>query len=304
MLPDILLNSLPARAEIVRSIRATLDGAGFVEVETPVRISSPANEPHIIPPSSGDAFLRASPELQMKRLIALGMRRVYQIGPCFRVNERGSRHNPEFTMLEWYRGDGDYMQIFGDMKKFVCDAACAVCGSPEISFGGTTINLATSWEKITVRDAFKRYAGWDPIENFDADRFDFDMAVKVEPALPKDRPCILLDYPGQTASLARLSGHDERVAERWEAYIGGMELCNAYGELIDPVEQRRRFVAAREEKIRLDETPMPIDEEFLESLASMPPTGGAAFGIDRFVMVLLDLTDIAAVRTFCERERQ
>lgn len=304
MLSDVLLRSLPARAEIVRSIRATLDGAGFVEVETPVRINAPANEPHIIPPQSGGAFLRASPELQMKRLVALGMHRIYQIGPCFRANERGSIHNPEFTMLEWYRGGGDYMQIFGDMKKFVCEAACAVCGSPEISFRGIPINLATSWEKITVRDAFRRHAGWDPIENFDADRFDFDMAVKVEPSLPKDRPCILLDYPSQAASLARLCERDERVAERWEAYIGGIELCNAYGELTDAAEQRRRFEAAREEKISLGETPMPIDEEFLASLASMPPTGGAAFGIDRFAMVLLDLNDISAARSFCEQRSE
>ena len=125
---DVLLATLPARATLLRSLRATLDDAGFIEVETPVRIPAPANEPHIIPPPSGGAFLRASPELQMKQLVALGLHRIYQLGPCFRAGERGDRHNPEFTLLEWYRGHSDVLAILGDLKKLVCDAAAAVCG--------------------------------------------------------------------------------------------------------------------------------------------------------------------------------
>ena len=293
------LSTLPDRALLLRSLRTTLDEAGFTEVETPVRIPAPANEPHIIPPPTGKAFLRASPELQMKRLLALGFPKIYQIGPCFRAGERGERHNPEFTMMEWYRADANYLTILGDLKKMVCDAAAAVCGSTEITFQGTLIPLATSWEKIPVREAMRRYAGWDPVENFDADRFDFDLAMKVEPALPRDRPCVLIDYPAQTASLARLKSTDEHVAERWEVYIGGMELCNAFSELTDVGQQRHRFEEAKNEKLACGETPMPLDEEFLADLTKMPSAGGAALGVDRLAMLLLNASSIDEVRAFC-----
>jgi len=295
----IWLTTLPARALLLRSLRATLDEAGFVEVETPVRIPAPANEPHILPPPSGRAFLRASPELQMKPLVALGLPRIYQIGPCFRAGERGDRHNPEFTLLEWYRGRADYLAVLGDLKKLLRDAAVAVCGSHEITYRGTAIDLAGSWEKIPVREAFRRFAGWDPIDNFDAERFDLDMALKVETALPRDRPCVLIDYPAQTASLARLRADDPRVAERWEAYVGGLEICNAYGELVDAAEQRARFEAARAEKRALGETAFDLDEDFLAALSRMPPSGGAALGVDRLAMLLLDATAIDDIRAFC-----
>lgn len=293
------LHSLPARATLLRALRATLDSAGFIEVETPVRIPAPANEPYILPPPSGNAFLRSSPELQMKRLLALGFKKIYQLGPCFRTGERGNKHNPEFTMLEWYRANANDRTILGDLKKLICDAAASVNGTYTLSFQGTEIDLAGTWELITVRDAMKRFAGWDPVTHFDADRFDFDMAEKIEPALPKDRPCVLVDYPAPAASLARLQPDDDTVAQRWEAYIGGLELCNAYGELTDSIEQRRRFEAARAKKIAVGETPMPLDEDFLTALHNMPPAGGAALGVDRLAMLLLDIPDIADVRAFC-----
>ena len=164
------LQTLPARASLLRALRTTLDTAGFIEVETPVRIPAPANEPYIIPPPSGNAFLRASPELQMKRLLALGFEKIYQLGPCFRADERGNKHNPEFTMLEWYRADADDRTMLGDLKKLICDAAASVNGSYTLSFQGTNIDLAGTWERITVRDAMKRFAGWDPVTHFDANR--------------------------------------------------------------------------------------------------------------------------------------
>ncbi len=298
MIPAALRENLPRRAALLRSLRGTLDAAGFVEVETPVRIPAPANEPHILPPPSGRAFLRASPELQMKRLLAEGFGRIYQIGPCFRQGERGDRHAPEFTMLEWYRGGGTYLEILDDLRRLVADAATALHGEPRARFRGATLDFAAPWEQIPVREAYRRFAGWDPVARWDAERFDLDMALRVEPALPKDRPCVLLDYPAPAASLARLSPADPRVAERWEAYAGGIELCNAFGELVDAAEQRRRFEAARAEKAALGETPMPLDEDFLASLPAMPPSGGAALGVDRLAMVLLDAPDIDAVRAF------
>lgn len=295
-----LKETLPRRALLLNSLRRTLDEQGFAEVETPVRIPAPANEPHIKPPPSGRAFLRASPELQMKRLLAAGLERIYQIGPCFREGERGDRHAPEFTMLEWYRADADYRMILGDAKKLVCDAAAAVCGSLRIAWQGVEIDFAAGWERITVREAMRRWADWDPVEApWDGDRFDFDMAMKVEPNLPKDRACVLTDYPAQAAALARLSASDERVAERWELYIGGMEVCNAFSELTDAAEQRARFEAARAEKNALGETPMPLDEEFLSALCHMPPAGGAALGVDRLAMLLINAATIDEVRAFC-----
>lgn len=291
---------LPRRAAMVRALRAALDADGFVEVETPVRIPAPANEPHIRPPASGRAFLRASPELQMKRLLAAGMGRIYQIGPCFREGERGDRHAPEFTMLEWYRAPGGWEDVLRDAERLVLAAAAALhgAGSARVPFRGGSLDLAAPWERVPVREAYRRWAGWDPVEAWDAERFDLDMALKVEPALPRDRAVVLFGYPAQAASLARLSPEDPRLAERWELYLGGMEIANAFGELADPAEQRRRFEAAREEKIACGETPMPIDEDFLADLARLPPAGGAALGVDRLAMVLLDAPDIDSVRAF------
>ena len=289
--------NLVRRARLLRSLRATLDAAGFAEVETPVRIAAPANQQFIRPPASGDRFLRASPELQMKRLLAAGLPRIYQIGPCFREGERGARHAPEFSMLEWYRAPGTYLDILADLESLVRAAARDLTGSGRLSFAGAEIDVEREWERIPVREAYRRWAGWDPVDSWDAARFDDDMALKIEPSLPRDRMCVLLDYPAPAASLARLSPSDPRVAERWEAYGGGMELANAFGELLDAAEQRRRFEAARAEKIANGETPMPVDEEFLATLPAIPgPAGGAALGVDRLCMLLCDAPEIDSVR--------
>ena len=281
---------LSERARVLRAIRAFFDARGFTEVETPVRITAPAPEPHIDCPPSGDWFLRASPELQMKKLLAAGMERIYQIGPCFREGEKGSRHNPEFTMLEWYRANADYNDIAVDMEALVGEV---------LRTTGTTgilpVATFTPFTRITVREAYRRWAGWDPLETWDQDRFDFDMATKIEPNLPKG-PLFLMDYPAPAASLARLKAEDPRVAERWELYVDGLELANAFTELTEPVEQRRRFELAREERRALGEADYPFDEEFLDALARMPPSGGVALGVDRLVMLACGVRDIADVR--------
>ena len=275
------LGFIAERSRVLREIRAFFDGRGFVEVETPVRIPAPAPEPHIDCPPSGDWFLRASPELQMKKLLAAGMERIYQIGPCFREGESGRRHSPEFTMLEWYRANADYSDIAHDAEELVAEVL-----RPRRS---------AALPRVMVREAYRRWAGWDPVENWDADRFDFDMATKIEPSLPKE-PLFLTDYPAPAASLSRLKADNPRVAERWELYVDGIELANAFTELTDPVEQRRRFEAAREERRALDEADYPIDEEFLDALALMPPSGGAALGVDRLVMLACGAASIADVQ--------
>lgn len=282
--------ALALRAAVLRSVRAFFDGRGFVEVETPVRIAAPAPEEHIdCPPVLGAdgsrTYLRASPELQMKKLLALGMERIYQIGPCFREGERGSRHNPEFTMLEWYRLGADYMAIAADMEGLVRHAAAAV---------GADERFAAGFRRLTVREAYLRHAGWDPLAGFDQDRFDFDMATKIEPAIKREGGGVFLfDYPVEAASLAKTRGD---VAERWELYWDGMELANCFSELCDAGEQTRRFEKAKAARRLLGEADYPIDGEFLTSLPRIESAAGVALGIDRLVMVLAAASSIDEVR--------
>lgn len=275
----MIVDALRVRAAILAKIRSFFDSRGFVEVETAVRIPAPAPEPHIDCPRSGGWFLRASPELQMKKLLASGLERIYEIGPCFREGEKGRRHSEEFTMLEWYRANAGYIDILEDMEQLV----------------GGILGLDEPFARITVEEAYLRWANWNPLESFDQDRFDFDMATKIEPNMPEGA-VFLMDYPKEAASLSRIKADDPRVAERWELYVGGMELANAFSELTDPIEQRRRFEAARSERRLLGEADYPLDEEFLDCLSRMPTSGGVALGVDRLVMLATGLNDISQVR--------
>ena len=276
--------ALARRAEIIRAMRGFLDALDFVEVETPVRIAAPAPEEHIDCPVVHGAdgaltYLRASPELQMKKLLAVGMDKIYQIGPCFREGERGSRHNPEFTMLEWYRRNADYLVIADDFERLLR------------AVGGERFAAPPRW--LTVREAYREFAGWDPWQGFDQDRFDFDMATKIEPAVGEFGGVFLTDYPPQAASLARLRGD---VAERWEFYWGGMELANCFSELCDADEQTRRFENAREARRQLGESDYPIDAEFLSCLPQIGSAAGVAVGVDRLVMALTGAATLAETR--------
>lgn len=272
------------RAAIVRAVRHFFDAAGFLEVETPVRIAAPAPECHIdCPPVATGGFLRASPELQMKKLMAAGLDRIYQIGPCFRDGEKGSRHNPEFTMIEWYRKGATCRDILSDTM-----ALMRTLAGPDLPM-----------REIRVRDAYREYAGWDPWTAWNQDRFDFDMATVIEPRLKEIGGGVFLTgYPVQAASLAKVSpsGGDGAFAERWEFYWDGMELANCFTELCDAVEQRRRFAAAREERKALGEADYPLDEEFLACIPQIENAAGVALGIDRLVMVLTGAKDIMSVR--------
>ena len=292
---------LVERARIVRTIRAFFDGRGFAEVETAVRIPAPAPEEHIdCPPCRDGGYLRASPELQMKKLLAAGMDCIYQIGPCFREGERGSRHSPEFTMIEWYRRNATYRDIAKDLTELLSHLAeeknPGTRGGDE-SDGKDASESEVSLRQTTlsVRDAYRRFAGWDPwTDEWDQDRFDFDMAEKVEPAIREIGGGVFLtDYPPQAASLAKVTdGH----AERWEFYWDGLELANCFTELCDAAEQRRRFVAAKANRRTLGESDYPLDKEFLEALPRIGSAAGVALGVDRLVMRLTGTKDIAAVR--------
>ena len=276
----INIDALRARAGIIRRIRAFFDNLGFIEVETPVRIAAPAPEEYIdCPPVAGGGFLRASPELQMKKLLAAGMERIYQIGPCFREGESGERHSPEFTMLEWYRRDASYLDIADDLERLLAELSGGAIGGVK---------------RLKVREAYLKYAGWDPWENWDRDRFDFDMAVKIEPALKElGGGVFLTDYPREAASLAVTRGDH---AERWEFYLDGVELANCFTELCDREEQKARFVRAKELRKTLGESDYPIDFEFLDIVGDMGSPAGVALGVDRLVMRLTGADSISAVR--------
>ncbi len=272
------LDNLVRRASIVSSIRRFFDSEGFLEVETPVRIAAPAPEPYIdCPAVATGGFLRASPELQMKKLLAAGLDRIYQIGPCFRDGEKGSRHNPEFTMIEWYRKGEDYLAIADDLERLLAD-----------------LGLEGPFKRVTVREAYLKCAGWDPWEKWDHDRFDFDMSTKVEPWLKElGGGVFLMDYPAEASSLALVkNGH----AERWEFYFGGMELANCFTELCDEAEQTRRFMEAKKERLAIGEADYPIDGEFLSALPAIGSAAGVALGVDRLVMILAGAKTISEVR--------
>ena len=276
----INIDALRARAGIIRRIRAFFDNLGFLEVETPVRIAAPAPEEYIdCPPVAGGGFLRASPELQMKKLLAAGMERIYQIGPCFREGESGERHSPEFTMLEWYRRDASYLDIADDLERLLAELSGGAIGGVK---------------RLKVREAYLKYAGWDPWEKWDRDRFDFDMAVKIEPALKElGGGVFLTDYPREAASLAVTRGDH---AERWEFYLDGVELANCFTELCDREEQKERFMRAKELRKTLGESDYPIDFEFLDIVGDMGSPAGVALGVDRLVMRLTGADSISAVR--------
>ena len=291
---------LKRRAEIVRAIRRFFDERGFVEVETAVRIPAPAPEEHIdCPPVVGGGYLRASPELQMKKLLAAGMDKIYQIGPCFREGERGSRHNPEFTMLEWYRTNATYLDIMGDLEnllntEFSIGESAGRSASQSPSSFQIPAEGGSVFKVLKVREAYLKYADWDPWTDWDQDRFDFDMATKIEPAVKAlGGGVFLTDYPPQAASLAKLRGD---VAERWEFYWDGMELANCFTELCDKDEQAARFAAAKEARKLLKESDYPIDCEFIECLEQIHSAAGIAVGIDRLVMILTKAKEISAVR--------
>ncbi len=294
--------ALERRAQVIAAVRDFFTGRGFMEVDTPVRIHAPALEEQIDAQPAGGAWLRTSPELHMKRLLAAGYDKLFQIGPCFRHGEYGDRHNPEFHMLEWYRAHADYRAILADTQALITAVARAVAGGGAATgffYRGRRIDLAQPWHILTVAQAFQDAAGWDPTRAFDAERFEADLLGRVEPSLPSDRPTVLMDYPVELAALARCRLGHPPVAERWELYIGGMELANAFSELTDPVEQSRRFEACAAARRAAGKTVYPLDNDFLAALeAGMPPCAGAALGLDRLVMLLSDAASLDEILPF------
>ncbi len=291
-------NALYQRARIIQAIRLFFTDRGYLEAETPHRIPAPAPESHIDAVPSGKWFLHPSPELCMKRMVAAGYEKIFQICRCWREGERGSQHLPEFTLLEWYCAGADYMQMVHDTEQLVTTLAGKLGSGLVIEYRGQKIDLTPPWPKIAVRDAFLKYAGWDPAADPDPLRFDIDLVSKVIPSFAPDRPTVIYDYPAAMASLARLKADNPSLAERTEIFIGGLEIANAYSELVDWREQRKRFTIEIEKIESERKQGFPMPERFLRAVERLPVCGGIALGMDRLVMLFCDADSIDEVVAF------
>jgi lysyl-tRNA synthetase class 2 len=333
MITEVQRRNARARARLAAAVRETLGAMGYEEVETPVLVPAPGMEPHIqafqadfVPEAGGSPrplFLHTSPEYAMKRLLADGFPRIFQLARVFRNGEVSRTHNPEFTMLELYRAGTDYAGVMADLERLVEASARAFSadGAPRVSRGGRVIDLAAPFERLTVAEAFRRHAGLDlaacagdaarlaeaarraghdpgpPGEAFD-DVFFRVMLDAVEPRIGLSRPTYLVDWPSPMAALSRVRRDDPRFAERFELYAGGLELANGFSELTDAAEQRRRLEEERAQRRRLGHRPHPIDERFLEAVGRMPEAGGVAVGLDRLLMLLTGAEAIEDVLLF------
>ena len=314
--------NLRKRAKIISGIRGFFDEKGFVEVETPLMVPQPGMEPHLEAFQTvyelRQFYLHTSPEYAMKRLLAAGFERIYQICKVFRHEPVGRMHAPEFTMLEWYRAYADYTDIMVDTEYLIVELATDLYGEPVVRTDQCAVDLTPPWERLSVREAMLRYAGItaDPyLETADfirqaghetVDRDDPpDVAFfkvfldRVEPHLGVQKPAILYDYPAPMAALAKRKSNAPDLAERFEVYIAGVELCNAFTELNDPDEQRQRLEEEAAQRVREGNPAYPIDERFLAALEyGMPPSGGIALGVDRLVMLLTGASSISEVMAF------
>ncbi len=312
--------NLALRADALAAIRVFFADRGFCEVDTPALQRSPGLEPHLhafetrlVEPGEAPRaiYLHTSPEFAMKKLLAAGMERIYQLAHCFRNGERGDLHHPEFTMLEWYRAGAGYRDLMADCEallKFVL----AALGKEKFSWCGKSADPAAPWQYLSVADAFQKFCGIDVLATCPdpespslallagaarpvaiaphagdtwEDLFFRIFLDKIEPNLGIGAPTILYDYPIAMAALARPKPGDARLAERFELYVCGLELANGFGELTDAHEQRRRFLADQTKRRALHGDAYPIDEDFLAALSHMPESAGIALGFDRLVML-------------------
>ncbi len=289
---------LELRARVLAGIRSYFNDQDYLEVETPIRIPAPAPEAHIDAQESGSWFLQASPELCMKRLLAAGFERIFQIWKCFRMGERGDLHLPELTMLEWYTAGHNYADMMQQCEDLIGFVTGYIGLDRVIAYRGTQIDLTPPWDRMSVSEAFERHASISIEEALRDDSFDEIIACDIAPKLGNAKPVFLYDYPVALGSLARCKPDDHSLAERFELYAAGQELCNAFTELTDPIEQRERFEAETALRESLGKSTYPMPEPFLRELASLPACAGNALGIDRLVMLLADVAKIDEVVAF------
>ncbi len=293
---------LIVRARIIQAIRCFFIDHDYIEIETPIRIPAPAPETHIDAVESGDWFLQTSPELCMKILLAAGFQRIFQICKCFRHSERGRLHLPEMSMLEWYRTNSHYLDMMLECENLIGEVARQLNSNNRITYQGTEIDLTPPWRRISVAEAFERFSSISMEAALVNDRFDEIMVASIEPNIRQSGPIFLYDYPASRGALARRKPEDGRYAERFELYIGGLELCNAFSELTDPFEQRQRFKRELDYRRKSGKPIYPMPEKFLAALGNMPEAAGNALGVDRLVMLFTDSKCVDDVVTFTPEE--
>lgn len=291
------------RAAFFRFIRSFFSLQGFLEVDTPLRQPVYIPESNITPITSEKEYLQTSPELCMKRLLAAGNSKIFQICHCFRKEEKGRLHLEEFQMLEWYRADADYYHLMADCEKFLRfmllnlkEFRAAKCMPEKIFFPG--IEFDHSWQRLTVADAFSRYSPLLLREAVQEDKFDEILVEYIEPNLGVVSPVFLYDYPVELGSLARKKADNPEVVERFELYINGVEIANGFSELTDAAEQRARFVHEIDLTRASSGNEVRMPERFLKALGQLDTAAGIALGIDRLFMVAMNSESIAEVVTF------
>lgn len=308
--PSADLDTLRARAALLADIRAFFAARGVMEVQTPVLSRAATVDRHIDSFVTRDGWwLQTSPEFAMKRLLAAGSGPIFQLAPVFRVDEQGRYHNPEFTLLEWYRPGFDHHALMDEVQ-----ALLQACGAPQ-----------QHWQRLSYREAYQRHAGFDPfaldaaglrnalrerqiavperVSEADAGHADFwlDLAMSscVGPALGRDAPCFLYDFPASQAALSRVRPGTPALAERFELFWNGIELANGFHELADAAEQQRRFVADQQARQAQQRVVPPYDKRLIAALdAGLPDCAGVAIGFDRLLMQLRGLSHISEALSF------
>ncbi|WP_319550422.1 EF-P lysine aminoacylase EpmA [Desulfogranum marinum] len=296
-------HSLRQRSMLLQAIRSFFFNRDYIEVDTPIRLPVLLPEAHIQPFTSDGWFLQTSPELCMKMLLAGGCEQIFQLCHCFRKEESGCYHQTEFTMLEWYHRGWDYTDLMSECEDLFNILASRVSGlnglnvKGDIVYKGRTISLGKPWSRLSLRDAFVHFADITADEAIAKDRFEEILVEEIEPHLGWERPVFLYDYPVQLASLAKVKDDSPDLAERFELYIGGLELANGFSELVDAAVQRERFVQEMGAIRQLDRD-VRMPEQFLQALERLGDTAGIALGVDRVMMLLLGkekLTEILPI---------
>ena len=298
---------LQQRSNLLQAIRSFFIDRAYIEVDTPLRLPVLLPESNIVPFTSEDWFLQTSPELCMKRLLARGCTRIFQICHCFRKEESGQIHQPEFAMLEWYHKGWDYFDLMQECEALLSSLCQLFPRMPDsnpdstLCWQDSRVSMTPPWDRLTVTEAFRQYADVDVAEVLAQGSFDEVLVTAVEPHLGQERPVFLYDYPVELGSLARCNRNNPQVAERFELYIAGLELANGFSELVDPQEQRHRFVLEIE-RLRVAKKDAAMPEHFLAELAAVGETAGIALGLDRLFMLLMGCPHIAAAMPFIFEE--
>lgn len=287
-----LKNTLKLRAKIIQAIRTFFVNNDYLEVETPCRIPTLLPEAHVDIQTTDKWFLQTSPEACMKMLLASGCTRIFQICKCFRRNERGNKHLPEFTLLEWYCAESDYLKMMVQCESLIQFISKTLGFKNQLEYQGKQIDLSSPWNRMSVAEAFLNYTSISVDDALLTNKFDEIIACEIEPNLGIKKPLFLYDYPVLKGAFAKTKDNNSKIAERFELYISGIELCNAYTEINNPDKQKEKFEYEQNLRKLLGKQIHPIPENFLKFLKYMPDASGNALGIDRLIMLFANTDKI------------